>query len=129
MFLLSKVDDLLKSVSAFGADQVVPHSGSCGTQTVLMICALTLVADDQRSAPRAMIANFTVIVSGTPPELKQRFKGLVAAHLGQSLREEYVKHKELGYAFSSRPLQPDRGAKDLFSEHVGKDYRCIVTVL
>jgi hypothetical protein len=24
-----------------------------------------------------MIANFTVIVSGTPPELKQRFKGLV----------------------------------------------------
>ena len=25
-----------------------------------------------------MIANFTVIVSDTPPELKQRFKGLVA---------------------------------------------------
>ena len=63
MFLLAKVNDLLKSVSAFGADKV--------------ICALTLVADDQRSATRAMIANFTVIVSGTPPELKQRFKGLV----------------------------------------------------
>jgi hypothetical protein len=77
MFLLTKVNDLLKSVSAFGADKVVPHSGSCGTQTVLVVCALTLVADDQRSASRAMIANFTVIVSGTPPELKQRFKGLV----------------------------------------------------
>ena len=78
MFLLAKVNDLLKSVSAFGADKVVPHSGSCGTQTVLVVCALTLIADDQRSASRAMIANFTVIVSGTPPELKQRFKGLVA---------------------------------------------------
>ena len=77
MFLLAKVNDLLKSVSAFGADKVVPHSGSCDTQTVLVICALTLVADDQRSASRAMIANFTVIVSGTPPDLKQRFKGLV----------------------------------------------------
>jgi hypothetical protein len=77
MFLLTKVNDLLKNVSTFGADKVVPHSGSCGTQTVLVVCALTLVADDQRSASRAMIANFTVIVSGTPPELKQRFKGLV----------------------------------------------------
>ena len=26
MFLLTKVNDLLKSVSAFGADKVVPHS-------------------------------------------------------------------------------------------------------
>ena len=78
MFLLAKVNDLLKSVSAFGADKVAPHSGSCDAQAVLVICALTLVADDQRSASRAMIANFTVIVSGTPPELKQRFKGLVA---------------------------------------------------
>ena len=77
MFLLAKVNDLLKSVSAFGADKVVPHSRSCGAQTVLVVCALTLVADDQGSASRAMIANFTVIVSGTPPELKQRFKGLV----------------------------------------------------
>ena len=77
MFLLTKVNDLLKSVFAFGADKVVPHSRSCGTQTVLVVCAFTLVADDQRSASRALIANFTVIVSGTPPELKQRFKGLV----------------------------------------------------
>ncbi len=36
MFLLTKVNDLLKSVSAFGADKVVPHSRSCGTQTVLV---------------------------------------------------------------------------------------------
>jgi hypothetical protein len=74
---LTKVNDLLKSVSAFGADKVVPHSRSCGTQTVLVVCAFTLVADDQRSASRALIANFAVIVSGTHPELKQRFKGLV----------------------------------------------------
>jgi hypothetical protein len=65
MFLLTKVNDLLKSVSAFGADKVFPHSRSCGAQTVLVVCALTLVADDQGSASRAMIANFTVIVSGT----------------------------------------------------------------
>ena len=78
MFLLAKVNDLLKSVSAFRADKVAPHSGSCDAQAVLVICALKLVADDQRSASRAMIANFTVIVSGTPPKLKKRYKGLVA---------------------------------------------------
>ena len=72
MFLLAKVNDLLKSVFAFGADKVVPHSGSCDTQTVLVICALTLVADDQRSASRAMVAYFTVIVSGTPPRNLRR---------------------------------------------------------
>ena len=37
MFLLTKVNDLLKSVSAFGADKVFPHSRSCGTQTVLVV--------------------------------------------------------------------------------------------
>ena len=77
MFLLTKVNDLLKSVSAFGADKVAPHSGSCDAQAVLVVCALTLVADDQRSTSRAMIANFTVILSGPPPKLKKRFKGLV----------------------------------------------------
>ena len=47
MFLLAKVNDLLKSVSAFRADKVTPHSGGCDAQTVLVVCALTLVADDQ----------------------------------------------------------------------------------
>jgi hypothetical protein len=72
------VSDLLKSVSAFRADKVAPHSGGCDAQAVLVVCTLTLVADDQRSASRDMISNFTVIVSGDPPKLKQRFKGLVA---------------------------------------------------
>ena len=73
------MSDLLKSVSAFRADKVTPHSWGCDAQAVLVVCALTLVADDQRSASRAMVAYFTVIVSGTPPpELKKRFKGLVA---------------------------------------------------
>jgi hypothetical protein len=60
MFLLAKVNDLLKSVSAFGADKVVPHSGSCGTQTVLVVCALTLVADDQREASQSEDKRFRV---------------------------------------------------------------------
>jgi len=72
------VGDLLKSVTAFRADKVTPHSGGCDTKAVLVVCALTLVADDQRSAARAMVAYFTVIVSGTPPKLKKRYKGLVA---------------------------------------------------
>ena len=33
MFLLTKVNDLLKSVSAFGADKVFPHSRSCGASS------------------------------------------------------------------------------------------------
>ncbi len=72
------MSDLLKSVSAFRANKVTPRSGGCDAQAVLVVCALTLVADDQRSASSAMIANFIVIVSGNPPKLKKRFKGLVA---------------------------------------------------
>ena len=42
-----------------------------------MVCALALVADDQRSASRALIADFAVIVSDTTPELNKRSKSLV----------------------------------------------------
>ena len=72
------MSDLLKSVSAFRANKVTPRSGGCDAQAVLVVCALTLVAEDQRSASRAMVTYFTVIVSDTPPKLKKRFKGLVA---------------------------------------------------
>ena len=69
------MDDLLKSVATFRADKVTPHTGCCDAKAVLVVCALTLVAEDQRSASRAYL---TVIVSDTPPKLKKRFKGLVA---------------------------------------------------
>ncbi len=42
--------DLLKSVAAFRADEVTPHSGGCYAKAVLVVCALTLFAEDQRSA-------------------------------------------------------------------------------
>jgi hypothetical protein len=48
-----------------------PPTPGADAQAVLVVCALKLVADDQRSASRAMITNFTVIVSGTPRNLRR----------------------------------------------------------
>ena len=71
------MDNLLTSVSVLRANKVTTHAGSRIAETALVVCALTLVADDQRSASRALIADFAVIVSDTTPELKKRSKSLV----------------------------------------------------
>ena len=94
-----------------------PPSGGCDAKAVLVVCALTLVADDQRSASRAMIAYFTVIVSGTP-KLKKRFKGLVAclnsgdhvlAYLWVDIRMKVVRDQGESQFSGGKPVRMPRG--------------------
>ena len=72
------VHDLNQGISTFWADKSLARFGGQIFETFLVICTFALIADDQRSPTRTVIANLTVVVTYAPPKSKERSKSQIS---------------------------------------------------
>ena len=74
----SAVRDLNQGIFTFWADKILARFGGQLFETLLVVCTFALVANDQRSPTRTVIANLTVVVTYAPPKLKERSKSQIS---------------------------------------------------
>ena len=74
----SAVHDLIQGISTFWADKSLARFGGQLFETLLVVCTFALVANDQRSPTRTVIANLTVVVTYAPPKSKERSKSQIS---------------------------------------------------
>ena len=72
------VHDLNQGISTFWADKSLARFGGQIFETFLVVCTFALVANDQRSPTRTVIANLTVVVTYAPPKSKERSKSQIS---------------------------------------------------
>ena len=72
------VHDLNQGISTFWADKNLARFGGQLFETLLVVCTFALIANDQRSPTRTVIANLTVVVTYAPPKSKERSKSQVS---------------------------------------------------
>ena len=72
------VHDLNQGISTFWADKSLSRFGGQIFETFLVVCTFALVANDQRSPTRTVIANLTVVVTYAPPKSKERSKSQIS---------------------------------------------------
>jgi hypothetical protein len=72
------VHDLNQGISTFWADKSLARFGGQLFETLLVVCTFALVANDQRSPTRTVIANLTVVVTYAPPKSKERSKSQIS---------------------------------------------------
>ena len=74
----SAVHDLIQGISTFWADKSLARFGGQLFETLLVVCTFALVANDQRSPTRTVIANLTVVITYAPPKSKERSKSQIS---------------------------------------------------
>ena len=72
------VHDLNQGISTFWADKSLARFGGQIFETFLVVCTFALIANDQRSPTRTVIANLTVVVTYAPPKSKERSKSQIS---------------------------------------------------
>jgi hypothetical protein len=72
------VHDLNQGISTFWADKSLARFGGQLFETLLVVCTFALVANDQRTPTRTVIANLTVVVTYAPPKSKERSKSQIS---------------------------------------------------
>ena len=72
------VHDLNQGISTFWADKNLARFGGQLFETLLVVCTFALVANDQRSPTRTVIANLTVVVTYAPSKSKERSKSQIS---------------------------------------------------
>ncbi len=72
------VHDLNQGISTFWADKNLARFGGQLFETFLVVCTFALVANDQRSPTRTVIANLTVVVTYAHPKSKERSKSQIS---------------------------------------------------
>ena len=72
------VHDLNQGISTFWADKSLSRFGGQIFETFLVVCTFALIANDQRSPTRTVIANLTVVVTYAPPKSKERSKSQIS---------------------------------------------------
>jgi hypothetical protein len=72
------VHDLNQGISTFWADKSLARFGGQLFETLLVVCTFALVANDQRSPTRTVIANLTVVITYAPPKSKERSKSQIS---------------------------------------------------
>lgn len=72
------VHDLNQGISTFWADKSLARFGGQLFETLLVVCTFALIANDQRSPTRTVIANLTVVVTYAPPKSKERSKSQIS---------------------------------------------------
>ena len=68
----SAVHDLIQGISTFWADKSLSRFGGQIFETFLVVCTFALIANDQRSPTRTVIANLTMVITYAPPKSKER---------------------------------------------------------
>ena len=74
----SAVHDLNQGISTFWADKSLARFGGQLFETLLVVCTFALVANDQRSPTRTVIANLTMVITYAPPKSKERSKSQIS---------------------------------------------------
>ena len=74
----SAVRDLNQGIFTFWADKILARFGGQLFETFLVVCTFALIADDQRSPTRTVIANLTVVITYAPPKSKERSKSQIS---------------------------------------------------
>ena len=72
------VHDLNQGISTFWADKSLARFGGQLFETLLVVCTFALIANDQRSPTRTVIANLTVVITYAPPKSKERSKSQIS---------------------------------------------------
>lgn len=72
------VHDLNQGISTFWADKNLARFGGQLFETLLVVCTFALVANDQRSPTRTVIANLTMVITYAPPKSKERSKSQIS---------------------------------------------------
>ena len=74
----SAVHDLIQGISTFWADKNLTRFGGQIFETFLVVRTFALIANDQRSPTRTVIANLTVVITYAPPKSKERSKSQIS---------------------------------------------------
>ena len=74
----SAVHDLNQGISTFWADKSLARFGGQLFETLLVVCTFALVANDQRSPTRTVIADLTMVITYAPPKSKERSKSQIS---------------------------------------------------
>ena len=72
------VHDLNQGISTFWADKSLARFGGQIFETFLVVCTFALIANDQKSPTRTVIANLTVVITYAPPKSKERSKSQIS---------------------------------------------------
>ena len=72
------VHDLNQGISTFWADKNLARFGGQLFETLLVVCTFALVANDQRTPTRTVIANLTMVITYAPPKSKERSKSQIS---------------------------------------------------
>ena len=72
------VHDLNQGISTFWADKSLARFGGQLFETLLVVCTFALIANDQRTPTRTVIANLTVVITYAPPKSKERSKSQIS---------------------------------------------------
>ena len=72
------VHDLNQGISTFWADKSLARFGGQLFETLLVVCTFALIANDQRSPTRTVIANLTMVITYAPPKSKERSKSQIS---------------------------------------------------
>ena len=72
------VHDLNQGISTFWADKSLARFGGQIFETFLVVCTFALIANDQRSPTRTVIANLTMVITYAPPKSKERSKSQIS---------------------------------------------------
>ena len=74
----SAVHDLNQGISTFWADKSLARFGGQLFETLLVVCTFALIANDQRTPTRTVIANLTMVITYAPPKSKERSKSQIS---------------------------------------------------
>ena len=74
----SAVHDLIQGIPAFWADKSIARVGCQIFKAFLVVCTFALIANDQKSPTRTVIANLTVVITYAPPKSKERSKSQIS---------------------------------------------------
>jgi hypothetical protein len=77
MFPPAEVCDLLEGVGTLRANEALFIAGRQVSEAVCMVRAFALVADDQRAAPRSLVANFSMVIAPAYSEPEDEYVRLV----------------------------------------------------
>ena len=72
------VHDLNQGISTFWADKTLVRFGGQIFEILLVVCTFALIANDQRSPTRTVIANLTMVITYAPPKSKERSKSQIS---------------------------------------------------
>ncbi|MFN9898772.1 MAG: hypothetical protein ACK55Z_08275, partial [bacterium] len=62
---------LNQGISTFWADKSLARFGGQLFETLLVVCTFALIANDQRTPTRTVIANLTMVITYAPPKSKE----------------------------------------------------------